>query len=231
LLKGSTTIDSRRAADGAAGVAVAVVDGAIPTRVTRSGQPRRRRRLRGRQRGDGIGGERVDADRAGDVLDALLAAILEGQGQPVADLIAHCRRDADAARVGQVFEPRRNVHRIAIEVLVVDDYVAEVDPDSEPDAPVICDIGVAFDHPLLRLDRPAHRFDRARKLDEEAVAGGLDDAPAVPGDARVDQLAPARLELGERPFLVRPHQPRIAGDIGGNDRGELPFGLLDGGGG
>jgi hypothetical protein len=41
----------------------------------------------------------------------------------------------------------------------------------------------------------------------------------------VDQVSPARLELSERSLLVRPHQARIASNIGGNDRGELEFGL------
>ena len=48
---------------------------------------------------------------------------------------------------------------------------------------------------------------------------------AVAGDAGIDRLTPARLELGERPLLVRPHQARVAGDIGSDDRGELPFRL------
>jgi hypothetical protein len=32
-----------------------------------------------------------------------------------------------------------------------------------------------------------------------------------------------RLEVLERPFLIRSHQPRIAGYIGGEDRGETAF--------
>jgi hypothetical protein len=140
-------------------------------------------------------------------------------------LFAHRPRDADAARFGQVFEPRRDVHGVAIEVLAVDDHVAEVDPDTEMDAPVVRNIGVALDHALLHLDRPTHRFDRAGKLNEDAVAGRLDDAAAAPGDAGVDQIAPARLEPSEGAFLVRPHQARVAGDVGGDHRGELAFGL------
>ena len=82
----------------------------------------------------------------------------------------------------------------------------------------------------VAFDGPAHRFDRAGKLDQASVAGGFDDAPAMPGDTGIDQLAPARLELGERAFLVSAHQARIAGDIGGNDRRHLAFGLRRGGG-
>jgi hypothetical protein len=48
----------------------------------------------------------------------------------------------------------------------------------------------------------------------------------MPGDAGVDQIAPARLELSERSLFVRSHQARVAGNIGNNDRGELAFGRL-----
>ena len=82
------------------------------------------------------------------------------------------------------------------------------------------DTGVALGHRLLHLDRAAHRIDDAGELDQQAVAGGLDDAAVVLGDLRVDQLAAERFEPFERAFLVRPHQPRIARHIGGEDRGE-----------
>jgi len=40
------------------------------------------------------------------------------------------------------------------------------------------------------------------------------------GDFRIDEFAAQRFEAFERAFLVRPHQPRIPRDIGGEDRGE-----------
>src|ERR1700730_2110947 len=46
-------------------------------------------------------------------------------------------------------------------------------------------------------------------------------------DLRIDQLPKMRPETLVRPLLVRPHQPRVAGYIGGEDRGEAAFdGLL-----
>jgi hypothetical protein len=45
--------------------------------------------------------------------------------------------------------------------------------------------------------------------------------PAVVlGDLRIEELAAQRLETFERGFLVHPHQPRITGHIGGEDRGK-----------
>ena len=73
---------------------------------------------------------------------------------------------------------------------------------------------------LLHLDGEAHRIDDAGELDQQTVACGLDDAAVVLGDLEVAQLAPDRLQRRKRALLVGAHQPRIAGDIGGQDRGE-----------
>ena len=60
----------------------------------------------------------------------------------------------------------------------------------------------------------------AGELDQQAVAGGLDDATVMGGDLRIDQSARNALSRAERAFLVGAHQPRIARHIGGEDGGE-----------
>ena len=69
----------------------------------------------------------------------------------------------------------------------------------------------------LHLDRAAHRIDDAGELDQQAVAGGLDDAAAMLGDLGIDERLSTGLEPGERAFLVGTHQPAITGDIGRQD--------------
>jgi hypothetical protein len=145
------------------------------------------------ERGNGFSRKIMDADWADNVSNALLTAIRKGQSQPVADLIVHSPRYAYPARLRQGFEPSRDVDGITVEILIVYDHIAEVDADAEPNAPVVRNIGIALDHALLHLDGPAHRFDRAGKLDQDAIARSLDDTAAVPGNARIDQVAPARL--------------------------------------
>ena len=107
-----------------------------------------------------------------------------------------------------------------IDVVALDDHVAEIDADAEFDAAIRRDAGVPLGHRLLHRDRAAHRIDDAGKFDQQAVTGGLDDTAAVLGDLRIEKLAAQRLEAFERAFLVRPHQPRIPRHIGGEDRGE-----------
>ena len=162
-----------------------------------------------------------DADRTGDVLDALLAEILECElFQSLADLVAHGARDADAAGLGEHFEPRRDVDAVAKDVVVLDDHVAEIDADAELDPPRRRDVGVASRHPALDLGRAQHRIGDAVELDQHAVAGGLDDAALVLGDGRIDQLDPMGLETRERARLVGLHQPAVADHVGGEDRCE-----------
>ena len=80
-----------------------------------------------------------------------------------------------------------------------------------------------FGHRRLHLGRASERVDDAGELDQEAVAGRLDDAAAMAGDLRIDHLGAERLEPAERAFLVGLDQPRVAGDIGREDRREPTF--------
>jgi len=66
--------------------------------------------------------------------------------------------------------------------------------------------------------------DDAAELDEQPVAGGLDEAPAVLGDFRIEELAPQSFEAFEGAALIGADQPRIARHIGREDR-RKPTGL------
>jgi hypothetical protein len=84
--------------------------------------------------------------------------------------------------------------------------------------------GVPLGHCLLHRDRAAHCIDDAGKLDQQAVTGGLDDAAAMLGDFRIEELTAQRIQAFEGAFLVRPHQPRIPRHISGQDCGEAAGG-------
>ena len=102
------------------------------------------------------------------------------------------KADTDPPGCRQTFEPRRDIDAVAVDVLVVDDDVADVEPDPEFDPPFDRFIGIALGHLALDIDRAAHRIDNTGKLDEQPVAGGLDDAPAMLSDLRIAQFAPDR---------------------------------------
>jgi hypothetical protein len=61
-----------------------------------------------------------------------------------------------------------------------------MDADAELDAAILRHTGVALDHAVLHLDRAAHSIDHAAELNEAAIAGALDDAPAMRGDRGIN---------------------------------------------
>jgi hypothetical protein len=52
--------------------------------------------------------------------------------QPVAHVIVNGIRGEHPARIGQSFNPRRNIDAVAINVITLDDDIAKVDPDAYP---------------------------------------------------------------------------------------------------
>jgi hypothetical protein len=95
-----------------------------------------------------------------------------------------------------------------------------IDPDPEPDLPVPGDTGFAIDYCPLQFHGTAHRVDVAWEFREHAIASILGDTPGILADLRVDELAAMRPEALVGAFLVRAHQPRVARNISGEDRGE-----------
>jgi hypothetical protein len=115
------------------------------------------------------------------------------------------------------------VDAVSVDIVLFDDYVAEIDADPELDPPVLGHFGFAVDHCALDLGGTAHGIHRARKFHQQAVAGVLNDAAAVLLDLRINQLAQMCFEAFVRPLLVDSHQPRVARNIGGEDRGQPAF--------
>src|SRR5262249_56764298 len=98
-----------------------------------------------------------------------------------------------------------------------------MDTNPELDAAVRCDGRVALDHLLLHGNGTAYSVNHARELNENAVAGVLHDPAVVFLGLRIDHFAEQRSEAPVRTLLVRTHQPRVAGHIGGKYRGETTF--------
>jgi hypothetical protein len=165
----------------------------------------------------------VDAHRAGNVFDAVLAHIGKADWQLFADLLAHRGADADLAGLGERLKTRRDIDAIAEDVAFIMDDVAEIDADAEADALGLRPAYVAVRHSLLDDDGAAHGVDDRGELDQHAVPGCLEDAAAVLGDQWIDELAPIAFEKGEGSFLVRAHQPRISGNVGAEDCRQPPL--------
>src|SRR5215472_868095 len=95
----------------------------------------------------------------------------------------------------QGFEAGGNIDTIAEDVAVLDDDVADINAYAPGNAG-------ARRHLPLPGRGATQRVDNARELDEEPVAGGLDQPAAMAGDQRIDKLSAQRSEPGECAFLV-----------------------------
>ena len=95
--------------------------------------------------------------------------------------------DTDAAWLGDSLEACGDIHAVAENIVVVDDDVAEVNADAKFDPEFRWHGGVLLGHLALDLDRTTCRIDGTGEFDQHAVAGGLDDATAVRGDAGIDK--------------------------------------------
>jgi len=131
---------------------------------------------------------------------------------------SHPRGDADPARLGQPFEAGGDIDAVAKDVAVLDDDVAHIDADAKLDAAVGRHAGVAPGHLVLDIDGAAQCVDDTAELDEQPVAGGLDEAAAVLGDFRIEEIATQRFEAFEGAAFISADQPRIARHIGREDR-------------
>ncbi len=144
----------------------------------------------------------IDAYGPVDVLDLLVAAELISDGELPLDLIVGRAGDDDAAGLGQPLQPVGDIDAVAMDVVALDNDVAEVDADAELDPLVRRHAGVSLCLGLLDLDRATQGVDHAGKLDQQAVAHGLDQASAVLVDLWLKQVLKVGLETGARTLFI-----------------------------
>ena len=179
-------------------------------------------------RGNRFRSETEGAHWPGDVLDLLLAEILKGDRQLIADLVADGAGDAQPAGPAQVLQPGGDIDAVAEDVAVFADDVPDIDADAKDEPLVLRHVRVSGRHPLLNRDSASDGFNGAREFNEKTVTSSLDDATVVGGDLRVDQLSPVPLQGAQGTDLVGTHQPTVADDICRHDRGEPAFDRLSG---
>jgi hypothetical protein len=170
-----------------------------------------------------INQQRIDPDWPFDVLELRQTKISNRHVQPSAHLAVSILGQADRSGLGDAFQSRGDIDAVAhqIAVALLDD-VAEVNADAEGDAAIFGDAGVAVDQRVLDFDRAAHGVDDAAELDEQSVAGALNDAPVMHGDCRVDEVTAQRPQPRQDGIFVRAGEPAIADHVRAKDRRKFP---------
>ena len=141
----------------------------------------------------------IDPDRFGEILQPLFAEILEVEGDLASDLIQDSLGQDDGAGIRQGFQASRDVHSIAVEIAVHDHDIAEIQADAQHQPPVVGQAPIGGLHGLLQLHRALDGSDRARELDQGAVAHQLDQAAAMLVDQGVEDVLARGLECRKRP--------------------------------
>src|SRR5207302_4284086 len=169
-------------------------------------------------------GHAIHAYRPRDILEGLLADVLKTEIELAGDLIVHARRDADAAGLGERFEPCRDVDPVAEQVIVLYDDITEIDPNPKMHPAVVGQRVVARLERFLDFYCAAHGFHDARKFVKYRISGGAHDAAAVESNNPVDDGA-VRGEHAYRVLFILPHLLAIPDRIRGKDAGQA---TLDG---
>src|SRR5262245_65799927 len=135
----------------------------------------------------------LDTNWSSDGFGGLFAQLVELKTELVLNLIMYDTRDHDAARIGECFQPGCHINAIAINVVTINDDIADIDADTKLDAFLTRDIDVTLNHAPLDVDGTSHCVHDTSKLDQHAIASGLHNAATMLGDLRVAQPFPVRL--------------------------------------
>jgi hypothetical protein len=131
---------------------------------------------------------------------------------------------ANAASAGELFNARRDVHSIAVNITGAMNHVADVNADFECDFSVGAHVMVPLGQSALDLDGAPRRFQRAPEFHQESVADGLDFRAMKAGKDFPQQ--PAMLfEQLQREFVVALGERAVAHHVGKHDGRESA--LLD----
>jgi len=137
----------------------------------------------------------------------LRAEILELEVELVGDVMISHLRDEDRPRLGQSFNPRRDIDAVSENVAVLGDDIAEVDADAYRDALLFRQFPVPLCHRVAQRRGATRRLDDAVELDKQSFTSCADDAAAVFEDFRAEDHGRKGPQPGEAVLLVAGKQP------------------------
>jgi hypothetical protein len=156
----------------------------------------------------------------------LSAHILEAALNLAPNLPVSIVGNANPTRLCDPFETHRNIDPVTKDIVAFDDNIANVNADAKFDPFVLQDIGILLCHAALDFVGTSHGVDHAGELNESAVAGILDNAPAMITDFGIKKRLSKSFELRQRAFFVDPYQAARARDIRRQNSRQSPLHVL-----
>ncbi len=132
--------------------------------------------------------------------------------------VADNARDKYAARFCRRLKARRDIDRIAKDILRLDDHIADMDSGAEADRIVVAEGLVGRAECVLDGNGAVKRLDRRGKLDQRPIAEQLDHPAVMRGDGGRDDLAKDDVQRFQQPGRIRLHHPAETDDIEGEYR-------------
>ena len=131
-------------------------------------------------------------------------------------------RDAHTAWFGDRLQTGGDIHAFPIEVVPLDNDVANIDAD--PKLHGLCRVtnGIAIADPALEFASAEHRLNRTRELSHDRVSCRAENPSMVIFDDLIDDRS-TRHQGFKGSGLILPHQAGKADYIGGDDRREFSF--------
>ena len=157
----------------------------------------------------------VDVEKFGNVLGPPAADADEPVRAVAVGRHHHGAADEYLPRIAHGLKTGGHIDAVAVYVAVIFDDIAKIDADAQLERALV--------EAFLYGQRRINRFVDAGKHGEKAVSRRLDDAPAMAGNGRVNELIKNSAQLRVGGSLVFGHQQAVADDIGGHDCRELAF--------
>jgi hypothetical protein len=128
-----------------------------------------------------------------------------------------------AARLGDSFEPGRNVHAVAKNVVVFDYDIADVNSDAKFKPFTQRHGNITLGYAALNVHCAVDGVNDTGKLDQKSVAGRLNYPSAKLSNLEIKKFTAVGLERRERALLIGTHQATVARNIGRQDGRQPSF--------
>src|SRR5262249_8876231 len=128
------------------------------------------------------------ADGPLDILEGKLPYSMQRDLEPPSDGLPHGARNNDPTCRCLSLQPGRHIYSVAVDVVALDDDVAEVKADPKHDGLIVGLAAICLDHRLLKFYGRGERVHRAGELNQRTVALQPDHPTAAASDGRCKPL-------------------------------------------
>ncbi len=153
-----------------------------------------------------------------DVLYPLFPQIIDRNIELSFNRLIDSSRDTNAARFCQCFQPCRHIYAVAVDLIAVNDDIAQINPDSETHLTVCGNADISIRELALSIKPAFYCTRHGAKFRQNGITSKMADSTAMAFDF-LGKLGKRFAQGKVCAFFVSTGQPTIAGDIRIHDGG------------